>query len=138
MFERKAEMHRGRSFFFGLEAAKKYVEKAQKSRTEISCLLRTILNLWIFRGNILTLVPELGNLAMIVAQNNPKVEITALELSADMVTLGEENIRKKGFQNHIKFIKGDAAEKELPTEVGLVRFNIQPLILFIIGRTPEK
>lgn len=116
MFERKAEMHQEESFV-GLEAAKKYVEKAQKSRMRYRAFLNNLESLDI-QGKYLDVGAGTGNLAMIVAQNNPKVEITALELSADMVTLGEENIRKKGFQDQIKFIKGDAAEKELLTELG--------------------
>lgn len=116
MFERKAEMHQEESFV-GLEAAKKYVEKAQKSRMRYRAFLNNVESLDI-QGKYLDVGAGTGNLAMIVAQNNPKVEITALELSADMVTLGEENIRKKGFQDQIKFIKGDAAEKELLTELG--------------------
>jgi len=116
MFERKAEMHQEESFV-GLEAAKKYAEKAQKSRMRYRAFLNNVESLDI-QGKYLDVGAGTGNLAMIVAQNNPKVEITALELSADMVTLGEENIRKKGFQDQIKFVKGDAAEKELLTELG--------------------
>jgi len=116
MFERKAEMHQEESFA-GLETAKKYAEKAQKSRMRYRAFLNNLESLDI-QGKYLDVGAGTGNLAMIVAQNNPKVEITALELSADMVTVGEENIRKKGFQDQIKFIKGDAAEKELLTELG--------------------
>jgi ubiquinone/menaquinone biosynthesis C-methylase UbiE len=116
MFERKGEMHQEESFV-GLEAAKKYDEKAQKSRMRYRAFLNHLEFLDI-QGKYLDVGAGTGNLAMIVAQNNPKVEITALELSADMVTVGEENIRNKGFQDQIKFIKGDVAEKELLAELG--------------------
>jgi len=41
MFERKAEMHQEESFV-GLEAAKKYVEKAQKSRMRYRAFLNNL------------------------------------------------------------------------------------------------
>jgi ubiquinone/menaquinone biosynthesis C-methylase UbiE len=116
MFERRAEMHQ-EDCVAGLEAAMKCAENAQKEKMRYRAFLRNleVLNI---KGKYLDVGAGTGNLSMIVAQKNPNAEITALEVSADMVTVGEENIRNKGLQDQINFIRGDAADKKLLTELG--------------------
>ncbi len=116
MFKRKAEMHQ-EDFVVGLEAAKRYAENAQKAKMRYRAFLSN-LEVVNIQGKYLDVGAGTGNLSMIVAQKNPNVEITALEVSADMVTVGEENIRNKGLQDQVNFIQGDAADKELLTELG--------------------
>ena len=116
MFERKVEMHQNESFV-GLEAAKEYAESAEKSTMRYRAFLSTLKSLSI-QGKYLDVGAGTGNLAAIIAQNNSAVEITALEISTDMVTVGEEYIREKGLQSQIKFIKGDAIDKETIDELG--------------------
>lgn len=116
MFKRKVEMHQEEAFA-GLEAVKEYAESAKNSTMRYRAFLRNIQALNI-QGKYLDVGAGTGDLATIIAQNNPNVEITALEISADMVTVGEENIRNMGLQGRIKFIKGDAVDKETINELG--------------------
>ena len=55
---------------------------------------------------------------MDIAQNNPGVEIAALEISADMVTVGKEYVKSKGLQGQIKFIQGDALDPAAVNKLG--------------------
>ncbi|MEA3326157.1 MAG: class I SAM-dependent methyltransferase [Chloroflexota bacterium] len=116
MFKRKVEMHQEEAFA-GLEAAKEYAKSTQKTRMRYRAFLSN-LKFFSIQGKYLDVGAGTGNLATIIAQNNPDVEITALEISTDMVTVGEEYIRSKGLQGQIKFIKGDAIDKETINELG--------------------
>jgi 2-polyprenyl-3-methyl-5-hydroxy-6-metoxy-1,4-benzoquinol methylase len=116
MFKRKVEAHQEEAFA-GLEAAKEYAESTQKSTMRYRAFLSNLKFLSI-QGKYLDVGAGTGNLATIIAQNNPDVEITALEISADMVTVGEEYIRNKGLQGQIKFLKGDAVHEETINELG--------------------
>ena len=116
MFKRKVEAHQEEAFA-GLEAAKEYAESTQKSTMRYRAFLSNLKFLSI-QGRYLDVGAGTGNLATIIAQNNPDVEITALEISADMVTVGEEYIRNKGLQGQIKFLIGDAVHKETINELG--------------------
>lgn len=116
MFKRKVEVHQNESFA-GLEAAKEYAESAENSTIRYRAFLSNLKSLNI-QGKYLDVGAGTGNLAATIAQNNPALEITALEISTDMVTVGEEYIENKGLQNQIKFIKGDAVNKETMDELG--------------------
>ncbi|MCD4753098.1 MAG: class I SAM-dependent methyltransferase [Anaerolineaceae bacterium] len=120
MFKRKVELHQEEAFA-GLEAAKEYAESAQKSTMKYQTFLSNLKTLSI-QGKYLDVGAGTGNLAAIIAQNNPDVEIAALEISTDMMTVGEEYIRNKGLQGQIRFIKGDAFDKE--TTNGLGKFDL--------------
>ena len=116
MFKRKVEMHQEEAFA-GLEAAKEYTESTQKSTMRYRAFLSNLKSLNI-QGKYLDVGAGTGNLAAVIAQNNPDVEIMALEISTDMVTVGEEFIRNKGLQGQVKFIKGDAVDKVTMNELG--------------------
>jgi SAM-dependent methyltransferase len=116
MFERKVEMHQEEAFA-GLEAAKEYAKSTETSTMRYRAFLSNLQALSI-QGKYLDVGAGTGNLAATIAQNNPDVEITALEISADMVTVGEEYVRNKGLGGQIKFIRGDAVGKETMNELG--------------------
>ncbi len=116
MFNRKIEMHQEETFA-GLEAAREYAESTQKSTMRYRAFLSNLKALRI-QGKYLDVGAGAGNLAAIIAQNNPDVEITALEISADMVTVGEEYLSNKGLQGQVKFVIGDAVDKETINELG--------------------
>ena len=116
MFKRRVEKHQGESFL-GLEAARQFANEAEKSTMRYRAFLNTVRKLDI-QGKYLDVGAGTGNLAAIIAQSNPSVEITALEISADMVTIGEELVRKKGIQNQIEFVQGDAVDQESVQALG--------------------
>lgn len=116
MFKRKVEMHQEEAFV-GLEAAKEYAESTKVSTMRYRAFFSILESLGI-QGKYLDVGAGTGNLAAIIASNNPDVEIMALEISADMVAVGEEYIRKIGLKEQIKFIKGDAVDEETINELG--------------------
>ena len=116
MFKRKVEMHQEETFS-GLEAAKEYAESTNKSTMRYRAYFSNLKALSV-HGKYLDVGAGTGNLAAVIAQNNPDVEIMALEISTDMVTVGEEFIRNKGLQGQVKFIKGDAVDKVTMNELG--------------------
>ncbi len=116
MFKRKVEMHQEEAFA-GLEAAKEYAERTKESTLRYRAFLSNLKSLSI-KGKYLDVGAGTGNIAAIIAQNNPDVGITALEISTDMVTIGEEYIKNKGLQGQIKFIKGDAVDNETINKLG--------------------
>ena len=101
----------------GLEAAKKYTEIAQKSALRYRAFLNNIKSLSI-KGRYLDVGAGPGIQAGMIVQNNPDVEITALEMSADMVSVGEDYLKSKGLQDRIQFVIGDAADERLIKELG--------------------
>lgn len=69
-------------------------------------------------GKYLDVGAGAGNLAAIIAQRNLNVEITALEISSDRITVGEELVRQKGVHNQINFVQGDAVDQEVIQNFG--------------------
>ena len=116
MFNRKAETHQEEAFT-GLDAAREYAENTRKSTTKYRAFFSNLEALGI-QGKYLDVGAGTGNLATIISQKSPDVGITALEISADMVTIGEEYIREEGIQDQIKFIKGDSTDREMMDRLG--------------------
>ncbi len=118
MFKRKIEIHHEEAFE-GLEAAKQYAEEAQKSKMRYRAFLERIKSLDV-KGRYLDVGAGSGVVAGIIAQNYPDVKITALELSADMASVGKDYLKNKGLQDRIDFVVGDAADEELVQSLGKI------------------
>jgi ubiquinone/menaquinone biosynthesis C-methylase UbiE len=116
MFKRKVETHQDETFV-GLESARAFAESAEKSAIRYQAFLDRLKTLDI-QGKYLEVGAGAGNLAARIAQSNTKVEITALEISADMITVGEELVRDKGVQNQIQFVQGDAVDPKILHKLG--------------------
>jgi SAM-dependent methyltransferase len=116
MFKRKIENHQEEAFVRS-GAIQEYAESAQKSTLRYRAFLNNLKSLSI-QGRYLEVGSGPGILAGIIAQNNPDVEITALELSTDMVTVGTRYLKSKGLQDRIKFVIGDATDERLIKELG--------------------
>ena len=116
MFKRKVETYQEEAFE-GIEAAKQYAEGARKSTFRYRAFLNHLQSLGI-EGRYLDVGAGPGILAGIIAQNNPDVEITALEVSADMVAVGKNYLKSKGLQDRIEFVIGDATDEGLMKELG--------------------
>ncbi len=82
---------------------------------------RRIVNLFLDRvvltpgSRVLEIGPGPAWISILLAEKRPDLEITGLELSADMRRIAEENCRSKGVGN-IRFIGGDASQ--MPFESG--------------------
>jgi 2-polyprenyl-3-methyl-5-hydroxy-6-metoxy-1,4-benzoquinol methylase len=59
-----------------------------------------------------------GFLAVIMAQDNPRVNITAIDLSPDMAEVAQEYIREKKLDDRIRYVVGNVGDKELLGELG--------------------
>ncbi|MCG3212667.1 MAG: Trans-aconitate 2-methyltransferase [Anaerolineae bacterium] len=116
MFERKIEIHRDEAFE-GLEAARQYAEAAQKSTRRYMAFLERLEALSI-EGRYLDVGAGPGILTSLVAEKFPWVEITALELSEAMVSMGQDYITHHGLEGQINFVTGDAADEEFIQSLG--------------------
>jgi 2-polyprenyl-3-methyl-5-hydroxy-6-metoxy-1,4-benzoquinol methylase len=116
VFERKVEIHQEEAFE-GLEAARQYAETAQKSTRRYLAFMQRLESLGI-EGRYLDVGAGPGLLTGLVAQKFPQVEITALELSPAMVTVGQEVLKSKGLQDRVTYVTGNAADKDLIQSLG--------------------
>jgi len=120
MFERKVEIHQ-EEVFEGIESARQYAEEAQKSTRRYMAFLDRLKTFGI-QGRYLDVGAGPGVVAALISQDNPAVEITALELSADMVTVGQEYLQGKGLAERINYVVGDAADEAFVQSLG--RFDL--------------
>ena len=70
------------------------------------------------KGKFLEVGAGPGILAAIVAEDNPDVFITAIEISSDMVTVAQEYIVEKELQDRVHFVVGDAGDEMMIKELG--------------------
>ncbi len=116
MLRRKPETH-SNGAITGLESARRYAEIAQRSRARFRSFLRQVESLGI-PGNYLDVGAGPGIQAALVARSNPGVQITALEISRDMVGVGREYVEREGLQDQIRYVIGDGADAEVVSELG--------------------
>ena len=60
-----------------------------------------------------------GFLAIMLAEQLPGIDITAVDLSPDMKAVAEEFIQEKKLENRINYILGDAGDERLPEKLGM-------------------
>ena len=102
----------------GLENARQYAEMAKKSpKMMYRGFLKKVKSLNI-KGKYLEIGAGPGILTAIVAEDNPDVHITAIELSSDMVAIAQGYIEEKKLQDRIHFVTGDAIDEKIIKELG--------------------
>jgi 2-polyprenyl-3-methyl-5-hydroxy-6-metoxy-1,4-benzoquinol methylase len=116
MFERKVEIHQEEAFE-GVEAARRYAETAQKSTRRYLAFLERLEALGI-EGRYLDVGAGPGILTSLVAEKFPQVEITALEPSEAMVSVGRDYLKSRGLEGRINCVTGDAADAALLQSLG--------------------
>ena len=106
MCTRTIEKHSEESFS-GIENARQFVAKMERhANTRFRAFLSEIKKLSI-PGDYLEIGAGAGSLAIMVAKDHPEVNITAIEISADMTTIANETIRQNHLESRIRFITGD-------------------------------
>ena len=70
------------------------------------------------KGKYLEIGAGPGILTTEIARIHPTVEITAVELSQDMATVGREYVADNGFGDRMKFVVGDAEDESLINSLG--------------------
>jgi SAM-dependent methyltransferase len=116
MFERKVQVHQEEAFE-GIEAARQYAAEAQKSTVRYRTFFERLETLGV-TGRCLDVGAGPGHVTGMIAEKYPQVELTALELSPDMVTVGQELLKSKGLENRVEFVVGDSADAGLLQSLG--------------------
>ena len=116
MFKRIIESHQG-EYFSGLDNARMYAESAKQSMMRYKAFLRNLQSLYV-KGRYLEIGAGPGVLTTEIAKTYPEVEITAVEISQDMVTVGREYVAKNHLEDRIKFVVGDAEDKTIYPSLG--------------------
>lgn len=104
-----------------IDNARKYMERHSKYA---SLMYRSILkDIKVNRisGNYLEMGAGPGLLAVMVARQNPEVNITAIDLSPGMAAVANEYINKNGLEKRIRYLVGDVSDEEMLQKLG--RFN---------------
>lgn len=117
MLKRIEEEHQEEAIS-GVENARQYAEMAKRSsKMMYRGFLKEIKSLDV-KGKCLEIGAGPGILTAIVAENNPDIHITAIELSSDMVTVAQEYIEEKNLRDRVHFVAGDASDERMIEELG--------------------
>ena len=117
MFRRIVEDHQDESFS-SIENAREYAESAEKSSgMRFRGFLNRLKSLDV-RGKYLEIGAGSGLLAAMIAGNHKDVSITAAEISPDMITVANENIKKKGLDSQIQFIAANIEDESVLQSLG--------------------
>ena len=116
MSKRVVEPHQQETFQ-GMESAREYAQTAEKSSVQYQGFLKELKALGI-RGRYLEVGAGPGVVAATIAQDNPDVQITGVELSPDMVSVAREYVAGKGLEDRIQFVVGDVANEDLVNTLG--------------------
>ena len=110
MFKRVTEANT-EEYFSSIDDARNYAESAKKSMLRYKAFLSNLQSLDI-KGKYLEVGAGPGVLTVEIARAYPEVEITALELLPDMVTVGREYVAENKLDNRIKFVVGDVEDEK--------------------------
>ncbi len=116
MFKRKVESYQKESFS-GLDNARQYAETAKKSMLRYRAFLKNLKSLGV-EGKSLEIGAGPGVLTSEIARIHPAVEITAVDLSQDMATVGREYVAGHSLEDRINFVVGDAEDEAFINSLG--------------------
>ena len=102
----------------GAEKAREYAEKHKKyAKLMYGDLLRTIKALNI-SGRCLDVGAGPGLLAIMIANENPDITVTAIDLSPDMAAVAGDYIRDSRLEDRISYVVGDVGDERLMKKLG--------------------
>ncbi|MCD4677265.1 MAG: class I SAM-dependent methyltransferase [Desulfobacula sp.] len=105
-----------------MENARKYAEEAAKSsKMRFRGFLKALKGLDNKR-EYLEVGAGSGILAAMIAEHNKEVNITAIELSSNMITVAKEHLKNKKYEPQVKFIKGNIEDEKLLKKIGKYDF----------------
>ncbi len=104
--------------FFGIENARKYAKESEKSsKMRFGGFLKRLNNLNI-NGKYLEIGAGSGVLAAMIAKSNQDIDITAVEISPDMITVANEYLEKENLTSQIRFIEGKITDEMFLEKLG--------------------
>jgi ubiquinone/menaquinone biosynthesis C-methylase UbiE len=115
MFKRIVEAEE--EMFMNPEGARRWAQTVIKKTARYRGLIKLVQGLD-KEGRYLDVGAGTGNVAAMIAQKQPAVRITALEISPLMVDLGREYVEKKGLRDRIEFIQGNAEDETILASLG--------------------
>ena len=102
----------------GIEQSQGYAERHRKhARLQYQGLLGDIKALAV-EGDYLEVGAGPGILTAMMAEDNPDITITALDLSPEMVTAGRGYIKEKGLEHKIRYFLGDVGDRRVMDGLG--------------------
>jgi SAM-dependent methyltransferase len=104
-------------FFAGIDDVKTYAEHAKRSMVRYRTFLSRLHALDI-TGKCLEVGAGPGFLTVEVARNHLDVQITALEVLPDMVTVGRGYVAEQALDSRIEFVEGDVEDEQLVRALG--------------------
>ena len=117
MLKRIIENHQN-EVFTGIENARNYAEESEKSsKMRFRGFLKKLDKLNI-KGNYLEIGAGSGTLAAMIAKRHKDINITAIEISADMIIVANEYVKKESLASQINFIEGDIEDDKLSGKLG--------------------
>ena len=121
----------------GIEKARKYAEEQKKyARLMYRALLKDMKALDI-SGQYLEIGAGPGFLAVMIAEDNPGVDISAVDISPHMVTLAKEHIEERKLQERIRCVTADVSDEKPMEELGKFDFVYSAFSLHH-WKDPEK
>ena len=103
--------------FTGMEA-REYAEKHRKWAGMMYGALLRDLRAFNVKGRCLEIGAGPCTLTALVAEINPETHITAVDIAADMVTVGNEYIREKKLEDRITYLVGDVQDEKAMKDLG--------------------
>ena len=102
----------------GVEDARKYAQAHRKyAGLMYRAFLKDLKALHV-SGNYLEIGAGPGFLAIMIAEHNPDVSITAIDLSPDMVAVASEYINERKLQDRIHYFVGDVGDQDMMERLG--------------------
>ena len=102
----------------GTEQSQDYAERHRKyDRLQYRGLLKDIKAVGV-PGHYLEVGAGPGTLTVMMAEDNPDITITALDLSPEMVAAGREYIKERGLERKIRYVSGDTGDRRLMGGLG--------------------
>lgn len=102
----------------GAEDARKYAEAHRKhANLQYGALLKDMKALNV-SGQYLEIGAGPGFLAAMIAEDNPDIHITAVDLSPHMAAVAKEYIEERKLQDRIRYLVGDATDEKVIRRLG--------------------
>lgn len=121
----------------GVETTGEYAQKHKKhAQLQYKAFLKDFRSLPI-TGKCLEIGAGPGFLATMIAEANPHIHITALDLSSDMAIMAQEHIKEKELTHRIHYCVGDISNEKTIESLGKFEFVYSTFSLHH-WKDPEK